>query len=217
MAGWYTVKQGESLVGIAARFRLTDWQTIYNHPENESFRQLRPNPHVIFPSDRIYIPDPELRIEDRGTDARHQFQKHVPKVVLRIVLQDGLARRFTNCAYRLEVEGKKVEGRTDGRGRIEQPVPPTAKSGTLTLWTNEKQTGACYKWPLEIAHLDPINEVSGIQARLNNLSYSCGKVDGIAGPRTRSAVREFQEDSEIRIDGLAGPVTQRKLKDAYGV
>jgi peptidoglycan hydrolase-like protein with peptidoglycan-binding domain len=39
--------------------------------------------------------------------------------------------------------------------------------------------------------------VSGVQARLQNLGFDPGKVDGVLGPRTRAAIRTFQRSMGI--------------------
>jgi N-acetylmuramoyl-L-alanine amidase len=58
--------------------------------------------------------------------------------------------------------------------------------------------------------------VSGCQARLRNLGYDPGPIDGIAGPRTEAAVRAFQRDYSLTVDGICGPQTRGKLKEVYG-
>ena len=44
--------------------------TLWNHPDNEDLRSKRDDPNVLYPGDKIFIPDIELRDEacrDRGT------------------------------------------------------------------------------------------------------------------------------------------------------
>lgn len=53
--------------------------------------------------------------------------------------------------------------------------------------------------------------VREIQKRLNDLGYSAGRVDGIPGVRTMSAVRRFQADNRLVVDGIVGPQTWSKL------
>jgi N-acetylmuramoyl-L-alanine amidase len=38
-----------------------------------------------------------------------------------------------------------------------------------------------------------------------------GKVDGIFGPMTFSAVQQFQRDQNIKVDGIVGPITWGKF------
>lgn len=58
-----------------------------------------------------------------------------------------------------------------------------------------------------------VDFLKGIQRDLNRLGYKAGKVDGDMGPRTRSAVRDFQRDSGLVVDGKPGPMTREELDD----
>ena len=57
----HTVAQGETLTRIAKQYGLGSWQKIYNHPDNGDFRALRDNPDLIYPGDKIVIPDLEQK------------------------------------------------------------------------------------------------------------------------------------------------------------
>ena len=46
-------------------------------------------------------------------------------------------------------------------------------------------------------------DVSHLQMTLNVLGFSCGKVDGLYGPHTEAAVREFQSNAGLYADGMA--------------
>ena len=46
-------------------------------------------------------------------------------------------------------------------------------------------------------------DVSNLQMTLNVLGFSCGEVDGLYGPHTEAAVREFQANMSILADGIA--------------
>ena len=51
------------------------------------------------------------------------------------------------------------------------------------------------------------DEVTQIQQKLKNWGYYTGSVDGIFGPQTTAAVRQFQERNGLAVDGIAGPKT----------
>lgn len=57
MSTIYTVKPGDTLSGIARKHNIPNFRTIYDHPDNSEFKRKRPNPNLIFPSDRLVIPD----------------------------------------------------------------------------------------------------------------------------------------------------------------
>jgi hypothetical protein len=58
----------------------------------------------------------------------------------------------------------------------------------------------------------PIGEV---QRALVRLGYRPGPVDGVLGPRTKRAVRQFQEDRHLRVDGIPGPQTRHALHHRF--
>jgi len=53
--------------------------------------------------------------------------------------------------------------------------------------------------------------VKAIQEKLVSLGYDTGGIDGIDGPKTRSAVMLFQESRNLIIDGIVGPQTRAAL------
>jgi hypothetical protein len=53
----YVVLAGDNLSRIAAHHGIRYWQNIYLATENGDFRNARPNPNLIYPGDRIQIPD----------------------------------------------------------------------------------------------------------------------------------------------------------------
>ena len=50
-----------------------------------------------------------------------------------------------------------------------------------------------------------------LQTALIAAKFDPGPADGIAGPKTRQAVREFQAKNGLEVDGIAGPKTLAKL------
>ena len=51
------------------------------------------------------------------------------------------------------------------------------------------------------------DDVAAIQSRLTEMGFDCGRVDGIYGPRSESAVKEFQRSPGLVVDGKCGPET----------
>ncbi|OIK12271.1 spore cortex-lytic enzyme [Bacillus sp. MUM 13] len=58
------------------------------------------------------------------------------------------------------------------------------------------------------------DDVIELQARLQNIGYFKGKIDGVYGWGTYWALRNFQKDFGLPIDGLAGTTTKNKLAKA---
>lgn len=58
--------------------------------------------------------------------------------------------------------------------------------------------------------------LTGVQYRLNAAGFGAGPVDGIEGPKTKNAVKEFQKTYGLTVDGIPGPITQAKLVEVCG-
>lgn len=56
------------------------------------------------------------------------------------------------------------------------------------------------------------DDVAELQAALGALGFDAGKVDGICGPDTATALREFQRNSGLTPDGICGPDTVAALR-----
>jgi murein L,D-transpeptidase YcbB/YkuD len=57
------------------------------------------------------------------------------------------------------------------------------------------------------------NKVGKIQDFLKNRGYYRGKIDGMYGPKTHSAVRRFQEDNDLIADGIVGRETLKRMDE----
>lgn len=188
----YTIQQGESLVTVAHKFGFLNYKTIYDHPKNADFRKRRPNPNLIHPGDSLYIPDKFIRYEKCETGKRHTFavKPDTRRIEVKVLDIDGEPLKST--AYELLLDSKPFSSKqTDGSGVLRETIPREAKEGTLKILH--------YVWTLKLDHLNPVKNtaddgVSGIQARLRNLGYDTGAIDGILGPRTQAAIRAFQSD-----------------------
>lgn len=56
-------------------------------------------------------------------------------------------------------------------------------------------------------------DVTFIQTKLNSLGFNTGKPDGISGPKTRNATREFQQSNNLPVDGYVGYKLLQKLSE----
>jgi N-acetylmuramoyl-L-alanine amidase len=55
------------------------------------------------------------------------------------------------------------------------------------------------------------DDVTHLQRQLNALGFDAGREDGILGPDTDTALREFQRNAGLAVDGIAGPATVATL------
>lgn len=56
------------------------------------------------------------------------------------------------------------------------------------------------------------DDVAELQRRLNQLGFDSGRADGMFGPHTDSALREFQSSCGVNPDGICGPDTFRAFE-----
>jgi N-acetylmuramoyl-L-alanine amidase len=56
------------------------------------------------------------------------------------------------------------------------------------------------------------DDVATLQRRLGALGFDAGRVDGIFGPQTKSALDDFQRNTGLTVDGVCGPATHQTLE-----
>jgi N-acetylmuramoyl-L-alanine amidase len=200
----HVVQQGECLSSIANIYGFKDYRIIYNHPSNASFKSKRPNPNLIYPGDVIVIPDVETKQHPAATDQRHRFVTRRAGTYIEIVVQlDGKA--LANAPYELTIGNAVLTGTTNGAGQLRHPIERDASQGVLKILDPP------FEWDLQIGALDPVSETSGVQSRLNNLGFPCGPIDGLFGPRTGGALRQFQARNSLTPNGAVNSATQSLL------
>jgi hypothetical protein len=214
----YTVRQGDCLSSIAKKWGFTAYETIYQDPGNAAFREKRPNPNIIFPGDILYIPDRSVKEIPCATDQLHCFSMNREKVYLRLCLQDDLHQPFANAKYRLRVEGEWYEGATDSAGMVLQEIPPDAVDGEITVFPlADDPSDEGYTFQLKLGHLDPIDEVSGVDGRLVNLGFGPTDTENPAWSDDDrvEALKTFQDRFGLEITGQADDATRDKLREMH--
>jgi len=217
----HIVKQGEHVTRIAKQYGFTDYRTIWEHGPNAELRRKRENPNVLFPGDRLMVPEKALKEEPRPTDQRHRFRVRLLGLKLRIVLQDLARKPIAGAQCELQVESDVQQLTTNGEGMIQQDIAPQAEASLLVVKAPVAAAEAMpLPMPVRIGHLDPVDEVSGQKARLNNLGYFAGPGEGRSETDNKelflSAIEEFQCDHDLVVDGKCGRVTQARLKQVHG-
>jgi hypothetical protein len=209
-SGEHVVRQGECISSIAAGAGHF-WETIWNDPANAELRDTRKDPNVLLPADRVHVPPLREKWEPRPTEMRHRFRRRGWPEVLRIrVLNDGEPRG--NQPYTIDIDGKRFSGTTDANGKLSCPIVPNARRATLRIGVEPNVS----EYTFALGAIDPIDEISGVQGRLNNLGFDCGPADGICGERTASALRDYQQSRRLPITGEPDDDTRRQLQSDYG-
>jgi N-acetylmuramoyl-L-alanine amidase len=148
----------------------------------------------------------------------HRFKLLVQPTYLNLRIQDPSDKAVASAKYVLTLEDDlKLHGKTDSDGWIKRPIPPASQFGTLMVWPNPSDRDTFFKWDIRLGHLDPLDTVSGVKGRLNNLGYDCGEIDSTEDGQYDQAVRQFQQDHNLKIDGIVGPKTRHMLKKEHRV
>ena len=117
----------------------------------------------------------------------------------------------------LRVGGRVIESEIDSEGFAAFELPKlTTRQATLEIYLENNVEKPTHVVELKLAHLDPLETMEGVQARLSNLGFDCGKVDGRKGPVSTEAIEQFQAEHDLVVDGEAGEKTRAKLKELYG-
>jgi len=195
----YVVQRGDCLSSIAEREGFF-WKTIWS--QNGRLKERRPNPNVLMPGDEVLIPEKRTKEHDAVTEQRHRFLKRGTPAKLRMVLERD-DRPIENARYVLTVDGRIYEGTTDDRGFLEVSISPAASRGRIEIED--------LVYELEFGGLDPIDEATGIQDRLQNLGFYDGAIDGDIGPRTQEAIACFQSWMGLDATGELDDETRDRL------
>ncbi len=100
---------------------------------------------------------------------------------------------------------------------IEAPVTVVANTNVQTPQTQPTaQNRANPQVPLSAQVGVPEKPtIEDIQQALVNANLYKGKIDGVLGPKTTQAIREFQTQNNLKVDGKVGPLTWTQLKAYY--
>lgn len=206
----HSVKQGDTLISIAAEHGFPSWETIWMDPANAQLREKR-DPQVLCEGDTVVVPEKKTKILVLATDKKHTVVVPSVKATCRVVLHDDAGKPLANRRFQLEVLDQVKNGTTDASGKIDMPVDPKAKDGTLTLFLDDGDSSKRLTWKIKLGHLDPIDKLSGVKARLSNLGFLCGKADQNLDDATKEAIRNFQIVHRLPLTGEADDATKDLL------
>jgi Putative peptidoglycan binding domain len=192
MGRTHVVEQGERLATIAAQYGISP-AVIYADPDNAQLWEKRPNPNVLMPGDEVSLGDPSTPT-DFPTGGAHTIMIDAGQnETVRILLGSRCDVSFAGQQFELKVGGQTIQGTVPDDNVVAGDFLLGAESGELRLWISD-DPAVIASWTLQIGHLDPVNEISGVQARLNNLGYGAGEVDGNSNPDLDGAVAALQRD-----------------------
>jgi hypothetical protein len=206
----HVVQQGECISRLAYEYGVP-LERIWDDPLNKKdLKDLRKNPYVLKPGDVVWIPEKRVKEVSKQTGQRHRFRRKgsSEKVVIKFMRGDDL-RANEQCM--VEVDGRRSEKTTTGGGLLELDIVPNAKIVKITF----VKEGDVHQF--ELGGLDPITEETGVQARLRNLGFYRGPVDGTMTKEYEEAIKLFQERNKLAQTGKVDDALRSALEKAHGV
>jgi hypothetical protein len=208
----HVVVDGDCLQSIARRYGLGDGSDIWNAPQNASIKQRRGDGSQLHPGDVLFIPPPKPRTFSLATGKHHKLVVPRPKRQIRVQFLDHDGEPMKGD-YVFKSGAFERKGPLGGDGVLELKIPAELMTAEVTIGDVTRT--------LRIGSLNPLSEtdddgISGAQARLANLGYYVGAIDGEMGPMTEAALRSFQEDSDLDATGELDDATVAKLTENHG-
>lgn len=210
----HIVKQGECLASIAHDYGFS-WRALWDAPENQGLREMRRNPGILYPGDKVFVSERKLRWETCAPGTRNSFVRRNNMELLRLILTDAEGEPQAGLSYAVMIDDGEfaATGVTTNDGLVECEIRVNARRGTMLVGNEGEET--CFE--LMLGFLDPIREISGVQARLNALGYLRSAPNGTLDPLTREALWRFQKDHSLNRTGELDDETKQALKTAHGL
>src|SRR5262249_25410991 len=116
---YYTVRQGDCISSIAARSRMS-LGTLWDDDTNAALRNLRDDPYVSYPGDRVFVRDVKKQPDQTTLQLR--------------LLENMQPRKELDYSIQLEGEDEPLTGRTDNEGlTLKHTIPALVENAIMTL------------------------------------------------------------------------------------
>lgn len=204
-----TIEQGECAESVAAECK-TPLDKLWDHPDNQALKALRKSPNVLLPGDELSVPREPGTLELKANQV-NRFVVKGQTTRLKLVLTDAVQQPLKQLNFKLTLGELEISGTTGEAGEIDEAIPATATSALLFMEGSDEAV------ELLIGSLDPVTELSGVQARLENLGFDPGPVDGIMGPLTQAAILAFRQRSDLPESEDVDDELRSKLLEAHGI
>lgn len=206
----HTVERGDCISSLAHASGHR-WRTIWEHAENAALRDVRDDPDVLNPGDRVFIPALRYQEATCPSGATYRFEHREAGARLRLVVRDGNRRPMPGLDYLLDVDGVLASGALDDAARIDEPIPPNAKAGVLELYDRTRTLLA--RMGFRLGEMDPVTTERGVAERLQNLGFgACDESDALT-----DAIAHFQalHLGPEHVTGEMNDETRAKLIEVY--
>jgi N-acetylmuramoyl-L-alanine amidase len=193
-AGKQKVQQGDRLLTIARKQSFYHWQTVWDFAGNSALKDLRRDPCILLPGDQVAIPSKLQRVaEVSGGKAEYVLQSANEILRVRFTEADFGGDRQARFVAKPD-QGPETSGALASDGTMQIDILPGVAKINVDVFVddNDQPQG---RYELAVGHLDPVEEISGVQARLGNLGYYSGPITGSLDDATRRAISAFRLDA----------------------
>jgi type VI secretion system secreted protein VgrG len=210
-----TVQLGEQLSILADKVKIAATSGLEITAE-QSIRLTTPEASVILDKEaakvngKLVLLNCKPQIPTKVDKPKPADDKLPPgKKMLRVVAKDPGGRPYGRKSYTLLVDGQKVGERTTADdGLVEHEVSASAQRGELRIAI---APGRTLVLPLELGKLAPVDQTSGLKARLQHLGHYHGPIDETLDDEAKHAIRAFQREAGLDLTGEADAITRAKL------
>ncbi len=213
----HSIVQGECVAKLAARYGFFP-ENVWQRDENKALREQRVEMYILAPGDQLFIPPNTVKLAKINSSERIDLRRKGATEMLNIRFLDYDDTPRVNIPYLISVKADKnealqdVQNQTDAGGCVRVAIPPNAVFVTIYLDKGPYQE----VHEFNLGHVNPIDTLSGVKARLNNLGYSCGTEDQNLNDKTVSAIKAFQTRYELAVTGERDSETLKVLKEKFG-
>jgi Putative peptidoglycan binding domain len=213
----HKVVLGDCIATIAFQFGFAP-ETVWNHGANEELRSRRTTGWILLPGDVVTVPAKRVGTLDVSTGQRYILRRRGVPEKLRVrflTVRDepraGLRYLLkTHCASGEPIADRS--GVTDGKGFLNEPIPPDATTGEILL--SGEDGIETYQYAL--GTLNPnLSDTSGWLERLWNLGFQWTALDRPDDGEVRQQLRFFQVRHQLPVTGEPDAATLDKLEELH--
>jgi hypothetical protein len=206
----HRVRQGDTLYSLSKCYGVPT-QRIIDHPDNTFLRDSQRNEGILRPGDRVTIPDPQYKEIDCASEQRHRFQCRNQRCDLEVQLFREDEPRGGE-PYLLRFDMVEFSGNLDDDGWLRVRIPADVQRGLLAIGEGDD----IEEYPVQVGHIDPVDEIRGMQQRLRNLGFFPGDMDDRHSDILTMAIRSFQTKYGLETSGEMDEATRDRLIEVYG-
>jgi|HubBroStandDraft_5_1064220.scaffolds.fasta_scaffold118153_1 hypothetical protein len=204
----YVVRQGDYLQKLADQLGF-DADAVWKLPENKPLRDLGRDPNMLCPCDILYYPESDPPSFDLKPGSTTTFTSTKPTVTLTVrFMADGEA--LASEPYTVD-DDVLPAGSLDGDGTLNAEIDSTVEDFTVRFPKRFEV------YTVQVGHLDPIDEPSGIAQRLAHLGYVTLEPDvDLSSSVVENGLRMFQRDNQLEETGDLDDATKQQLLKVHG-